>query len=121
MTNNLLLTASHIRYLLALKKLNGVNGVKSSDIAKELNFTRPSIHNMMETFLFMKYIEKEPGGRVFLTEYGLQRADFFENYYLQIKEALFLNRITDKSADLAIYAFLAELSEECFVMLDDRI
>ncbi len=43
MTNNLLLTASHIRYLLALKKLNGVNGVKSSDISKKLNFTRQSI------------------------------------------------------------------------------
>lgn len=121
MANNIPLTASHIRYLLALKKLNGTNGVKSSDIAKALNLTKPSIHHMMKTFLFMKYIKKEPRGRVFLTEYGLQKADFFESYYLQIKKMLFLNKKMDSSADLAIFAFLAELSEDCFVMLDDQI
>lgn len=117
MTNKSLLTASHIRYLIALKKLHNVYGMKSSDIANELNLSKPSIHNMMDTFLFMGYVEKEPGGRVFLTEHGLQRADFFEDYYKRIKDRLFANGKTDGTAEKAIYALLAELSDESLAML----
>lgn len=120
-TNNMLLTASHIRYLLALKKLNHSDGVKSTDIAKELEFTKPSIHNMMTTFLAMNYVKKEPRGRVYLTEYGLQKAEFLEDYYLRIKGTLFVNHKTDDTADRAICAFLAELSEESLTALDARI
>ena len=117
MTNKSLLTASHIRYLIALKKLNNSEGIRGSDIATELNLTRPSVHNMMDTFLFLEYIEKEPGGSVFLTEYGLSRATFFEDYYLRLKELLFANEEIDGTADKAIYAFLAELSEENLAIL----
>lgn len=112
MTNKSLLTASHVRYLLALKRLNCANGIKGSDIAAELNLSKPSVHNMMDTFLFMEYIEKEHGGQVFLTEYGLQRAAFFEEQYNIIKHKLFSAKETDESVDRAIYAMIAELSDE---------
>ena len=91
--------------------------MKSSEIAKELNLSKPSIHNMMDTFLFMGYIEKERGGRVFLTAYGLQQAAFFEDYYKKIKDRLFSNESPDDTAEKAIYAFLAELSDESLAML----
>lgn len=121
MTNNAFLTASHIKYLLALKKLNNSEGVKSADVAKELDLTRPSIHNMMNTFLFMEYVKKEPGGRVFLTEHGIRKASFFEDYYRRIKEILFGGKKTDDTVDRAICAFLAELSEKSLQVLEERI
>ena len=40
MANNTILTASHIRYLLALKQLLGENGIRSIDIAKNLNLSK---------------------------------------------------------------------------------
>ena len=112
MTNKSLLTASHVRYLMALKRLNCANGIKGSDIAAELNLSKPSVHNMMDTFIFMEYIEKEHGGQVFLTEYGFERASFFEEQYHKIKNKLFPNHTTDESVDRAIYAMIAELSDE---------
>lgn len=112
MTNKSLLTASHVRYLMALKRLNCADGIKGSDIADELNLSRPSVHNMMDTFIFMEYIEKVPGGQVFLTDYGFQRASFFEEQYHKIKTRLFSKHKTDDSVDRAICAMIAELSDE---------
>ena len=112
MTNKTVLTASHVRYLMVLKRLKCADGMKSSDIADELKLSRLSVHNMMDTFLFMKYIEKEPGGLVFLTDYGLQRASFFEEQYQKIKRKLFGKCKMDDSVDCAIYAMIAELSDE---------
>lgn len=112
MTNKSLLTASHVRYLMALKRLNCASGIKGSDIADELNLSRPSVHNMMDTFIFMEYIEKEPGGQVFLTDYGFQRASFFEEKYHRIKMKLFPEHKMDDSVDRAICAMIAELSDE---------
>lgn len=117
MANNTFLTASHIRYLLALKKLNAVSGIKSVAVAKTLGLSKVSVHNMMDTFLVLRYIEKEHGGLVFLTEHGLQMASLFESYHSRLKEKLFVTDTTDPTADMAIYAFLAELSEQSFEML----
>lgn len=94
------LTATHVRYLIALKRLNNAEGIKGSDIANKLNLTKPSVHSMMDTFLNLKYIEKEPGGQVFLTERGLQRAVFFEEKYKSIKKRVFSGEIIDHAAGI---------------------
>jgi len=108
------LTAAHVRYLIALKRLNNADGIKGSDIANELNLTKPSVHSMMDTFLSLNYINKKPGGQVFLTDHGLQKAVFFEEKYTNIKNRMFLdNHRIDRTAERAICAFIAELSEEC--------
>ena len=112
------LSASHIRYLLALKKLNSEKGIVSADIAKTLKLSRVSVHKMMEPFLFLNYITTEPGSRVFMTEYGLKRATVFEHYYKIVCRKLFSDSDADETAEMAIYAFLAELSEESLALLD---
>lgn len=106
------LTAAHVRYLIALKRLNNADGIKGSDIANALNLTKPSVHSMMDTFLNLKYIAKERGGQVFLTEYGLQRAMFFEEKYQNIKKRMCFEEKIDCATERAICAFMAELSEE---------
>lgn len=119
MTNNTILTASHIRYLLALKRLDSEDGIRSIDIAKDLNLTKASVHNMMDTFLELNYITKEKRCLVYLTEYGLERATEFENHYKQLKDKLFPCNEPDRTTDNAIFAFLAELSEGSLMMLKD--
>lgn len=117
MTNGAVLTASNIRYLLALKKLNKDSGVMSSEIASALGVSRASVHNMMDVFLEMKYIVKKTQGPVFLTALGLEMASVYEEYYYRLKDKLFMGVCPDQTADMAIYAFLAELSEDSLAVL----
>lgn len=113
MSNKITLTASQIRYLLTLKKLNSSDGIRGSDIAAELGLSKPSVHNMMDTFIELALIEKEPGGLVFMTEYGSKTASEYESYFKKVKKKLSSQTVMDISLDFAICAFLAELSEQC--------
>ena len=46
------LSPSHIRYLLTMQELDRQGkGVRSSDIAAALGLSKPSVHNMMKTFM----------------------------------------------------------------------
>lgn len=117
MTNNRCLTASHIRYLLALKRLDTGCGIRSVDVAAALNLTKTSVHNMMDTFITMDYVEKEPNGLVYMTAYGTQRAETFDRYHRLLKKKLFAENSLDETADMAIYAFLAQLSETAWEAL----
>ncbi len=117
MTNKMFLTGSHIRYLLAIKRLHKETGVRSIDIAKELKLSKVSVHNMMDTFLDLHYVHKEHGGLVYLTDHGMQRASEFEVYHRLLKNRLFENAAVDESADIAICAFISELSEDSLAAL----
>lgn len=117
MSNKATLTASQIRYLLTLKKLNSSDGIRGSDIAAELGLSKPSVHNMMDTFIELGFIEKEPGGQAFMTEYGLYTASEYEGYFRKVKKKLSSQTAMDNSLDIAICAFLAELSEQCLGVL----
>lgn len=51
------LTASHIRYLLVMKRLEQCGtGVRSVDLASELGVSKPSIHVMLNTLCEMQYL-----------------------------------------------------------------
>ncbi len=117
MTNNSILSASQIRYLLALKRLHTHEGIRSVDIAKELQLTKASVHNMMDLFLELSYIRKEPNRAVYMTEYGMARASYYECYFQKLKERLFSHGNMDHTVDMGIYALLAELSDQALTML----
>lgn len=117
MANKVLLTGSQIRYLLTLKKLHCSCGIRTTDIARELSITKPSVHNMMNYFLELDYVSKEPHRQVYLTETGYQQAVTFETYYRSLARKLSLPERSDESFDRAICAFLAELSEDSLGML----
>lgn len=119
MINGSHLSASYIRCLLSLKKLNSERGIVSAGVAKDLKLTRVSVHKMMETFLQLSYITKGLGGRVFMTKYGLDRATVSEHYYKVIRRRLFSDRYADDTADMAVYTFIAELSKKSLSLLDN--
>lgn len=112
MMDEITLTASQIRYLLVLKRLDKGDGVKSVDIANELQLSKPSVHNMMDFFLEQDIIHKEPKRQVYLTERGLKMAKEYEAYHMVLKRKLFSGKAPDCTADIAICAFLAELSKK---------
>lgn len=59
MTNRRTLTASNIRYLLTMKELDRDGcGVRCVDLASALNLSKPSVHNMMDTFSELGIISK---------------------------------------------------------------
>ena len=65
------LTSAKIKYLSVLYELsrNGT-GVRSVDVARELNVSRPSVHSMMEKLRADGYIKKSSYGAAYLTERG---------------------------------------------------
>ena len=65
------LTSAKIKYLSVLYELSrDATGVRSVDVARELNVSRPSVHSMMEKLRSDGYIKKSSYGAAYLTERG---------------------------------------------------
>lgn len=66
------LSATHIRYLLLIKKLSeSGHGVRGIDLVKELGVKKPSVHSMLRTLTSMDLIDKKTQQAACLTEYGI--------------------------------------------------
>ncbi|NCC61618.1 MAG: winged helix-turn-helix transcriptional regulator [Verrucomicrobiae bacterium] len=61
------LSASSIRYLIALNALDKECGIRCVDIAEKLGLTKPSVHRMMETLCDRALVKKVKYGMLFLT------------------------------------------------------
>ena len=89
MANRIALTAANIRYLLALKTLEKEGaGTRSVDIASSLGLSKPSVHNMMNTFTEMGLVSKNAYGAAFLTELGNETANRYVRYYDSVEGLL---------------------------------
>lgn len=113
MTDLKKLTASNLKYLLTLLCLDdGGAGVRCVRLADRLGISKPSVHNMMNTFIEMNFISKESYGRVVFTREGREVAERYAEYYTAVSALLKkeIPCITDCSA--ATYALLASLSED---------
>lgn len=76
------LTASNIRYLLTMKELDKEgSGVRCVDIASTLKLSKPSVHNMLDTFVEMGFIRKAAYGIAIFTELGNETALRYDRYY----------------------------------------
>ncbi len=67
------LTASQVRYLLAIAELSQKSAsVSSSDIADKLQVTRPSVNKMLTVLSGKRLLEKRRYGTVHLTDLGVK-------------------------------------------------
>ena len=81
MTNEKMLSAADMRYLLTIASLyrEGV-GVRCVDIASALHLSKPSVHSRMKSFAQAGLVDKESYGVVYLTEMGRQVAARYQTY-----------------------------------------
>lgn len=107
------LTASNIRYLLVMKKLEKNNGgVRCVDIAAALEKSKPSVHNMMNSFIKMGIISKSSYGACFFTEYGNALAEQYKTLYGTVKKRFKAAFPGVSDAEPAVCSLLAVLPPE---------
>lgn len=99
MANTKTLTASNIRYLLAVKELGRADGgARCIDIAAALKLSKPSVHNMMDSLSRSGLICKNAYGMVYFTDAGREAAERYARYYSAV--AAMLARNFPNAADL---------------------
>lgn len=75
------LTASNIKYLLALHKLSKASeGIRCVQIAEALKLTKPSVHAMVNTLKNMELVQKDSYGMVYFTDSGRELAQRYTEY-----------------------------------------
>ena len=83
------LTGNQIMYLLTIKKLAGNRHVvKSVDVARDLNYSRASVHKMLKSLKDLNYIQQEHYGSIRLTSSGSRAATSYLKKYQVIEDVL---------------------------------
>lgn len=107
------LTASQIRYLIAIKRLCERQGsVRGADIAKELKLSKASVHRMMDFFEQVQYVKRDCGKHIVLTDDGMGKALEYEKYSMELNKRLFHSKLCDNIEETAICYFLASFSSD---------
>jgi len=107
------LTGTNIKYLLAVYWLgNGINPVKSIELADNLSVTKPSVHIMLKTLSRLGLIEKNHYGKINLTDIGIQTAEKYDYYYSIILNNF--SKFINDSNELrdAICAFISHIPQQ---------
>lgn len=107
------LTASQIRYLIAIKRLYERQGsVRGADIARELKVSKASVHRMMDFFEQVQYVKRDCGKHIVLTDDGMGKALEYEKYSMELNKRLFHSKLCDSIEEMAICFFLASFSSD---------
>lgn len=113
MAHKNLLTASQIHYLLVMKRLNqDGRGIRGAELARELKISRPSVHSMLSILEDMDFVKKDSRGIAFFTEYGFKISSVYEKCFHILNKKIFSSNLHNETTELAICAFMAELSEQ---------
>ena len=100
------LTASQIRYLIAIKRLYERQGsVRGADIARELKVSKASVHRMMDFFEQVQYVKRDCGKHIVLTDDGMGKALEYEKYSMELNKRLFHSKLCDSIEEMAICFF----------------
>lgn len=107
------LTASQIRYLLAVYMIHKNGTVRSADIAENLTVTRPSVHRMIMQLSGMGLLKQEKYSSVSFTEKGRILAEQFYNIFSYIRAFLSKNlHLPFDSAEEGALAIMSRLHSE---------
>ena len=107
------LSPSHIRYLLTMQELDRQGkGVRSSDIAAALGLSKPSVHNMMKTFMDFGLVRKDAYGAAFFTPQGAETARLCRRYYEAVARLLRQGFPQMREEQTAVCSLLSQIPEE---------
>lgn len=107
-----LLSATEVRYLLAIRSLGEDKPVRSIDIASRLGVRKSSVSAKLKELVFLDLVSKAPYGRVVLTEKGRSVAWNLEGRIQAIDTFLMRNLgIGKESAEPLALAMLARMDD----------
>jgi Mn-dependent DtxR family transcriptional regulator len=107
------LTASNIKYLLVMRNLyTDGKGIRSTDIAKALGITKPSVHTMIKALQSMELATKDRYGIIWFTDNGKELADRYTEYFETVLNRLHTFLPEDVDTRAAACAMIAELTED---------
>lgn len=108
------LTASNIKYLLAISELSRDGaGVRCVDISKTMSVSKPSVHKMMDTLKRMELIQKDEYSVVYLTEAGQALAAQYSRRFQALFQMLTALLQTENGVRSIVCTLLADLAPDC--------
>ena len=113
MNNYIKFTSSQIRYMLCMLRLSrGGCGVKNVEIATALDYSKPSVHNMLKSLAEMGVLNQENFGLAHFTEDGRILAKKYEACFGLLQNKM--NELCGDNAttEIAICGILADMSPE---------
>lgn len=107
------LTASNIRYLIAMQKLcEDGNGTRCVRIAEVLGVSKPSVHAMINSLKELDLVRKDRYGEVFFTDEGFRLATDYAKYYETVRKRISEFLPNEEASNAAACAVLAEVGAE---------
>lgn len=110
---------NYLETILILKIRNGE--VRSIDIAKELNFTRPSVSNAMKNLRKHDYIQVNKDGYIDLTDKGLDIANSIYERHILLSKYLIALGVNEKIAKKDACRIEHVISEESFLQIKKHL
>ena len=113
MNNYIKFTSSQIRYMICMLRLShGGCGVKNVEIATALDYSKPSVHNMLKSLADMGVVTQENFGRAHFTDEGRILANKYEVCFGLLQNKM--NELCGDNAttDIAICGILADMSPD---------
>lgn len=107
------LTASNIRYLIAIGKLcEDGNGTRCVRIAEILGVSKPSVHTMINSLKKLDLVRKDRYGEVFFTEEGSRLANIYTEQFELLRRRISEFIPNKEAATAAVCAVLAEVGQD---------
>ena len=117
-----LLTDSNEDYLEAILILKIKNGkVRSVDIAKHLNVSKPGVNKAMNILKENNLIEKDHYGDVYLTKKGEEIAQRIYKKHTTIKEFLLKLGVDEETSDIDCCKIEHVISEKTFLAIQNYL
>ena len=113
MNNYVKFTSSQIRYMICMLHLSrGGCGVKNVEIATALDYSKPSVHNMLKSLSEMGVVNQEIFGLAHFTDEGRILANKYEVCFEVLQNKM--NELCGDNAttEIAICGILADMSPE---------
>jgi len=104
---------NYLETILILKEKKGF--VRSIDIAKEMNFSKPSVSRAIGILKETGYIEVDENGHIELTKQGLEKAsEIYERHKLLTRFIIEITKVSEEVAEEDACRMEHILSEEVF-------
>ena len=113
MNNSLKLTPSQIRYMIWILRLSRDGfGVKNVELANALDYSKPSVHNMIQSLAQIGMVHQEEFRLAHFTDRGRALAIKYEACFLLIQRKMNELFGGNTTTEIAICGILADMPHE---------